>query len=545
MSLVGKVGRRRPRARIAMFVVYLLLSLGALTTLYPFALMISTGFKGPTDQNDNKLIPTYWSEFDTKDETGQLKPESLLGKYVDDKYRGDAAMIASTRVGAEATAEEVAQYDKFLEELPLDYWMAGFQQAPNQVTSRLVVKYQEWLKNRFKDINELNEKYIEENLAFQTVVVPVEQLDKKAWTAKQDDKHKDWLIFKETLPAEFRIPVRTQWIYQQWLKGKYQGQFNQVPDELKGSATSFETLNVPQTGAMVLEFWSKGLPKRYLDYPLETLWAEFKKTGKIPAVTTNPAGVKSSIPLIDPKVTMPIAAAERADLTANEGAIKKDFSLRNYSYVVDYILLNGRTVWNTVFFCLLAILTQLTVNPLAAYALSRYPIRASGQILIFLLATMAFPAEVALIPSFLLLKDLGLLNTFAALVLPTAASGYMIFLLKGFFDSLPQELYEAGQLDGAKEVTMLTRITLPLSKPVLGYLALLAFMGAYGTFIYAFLVVQDQRMWTLMVWIYQLQSIAPKAVMMAAITMAALPTLLVFLFAQRFIMRGIVLPGER
>lgn len=545
MSLVGKVGRRRPRARIAMFVVYLLLSLGALTTLYPFALMISTGFKGPTDQNDNKLIPTYWSEFDTKDETGQLKPESLLGKYVDDKYRGDAAMIASTRVGAEATADEVAQYKKFLEELPLDYWMAGFQQAPNQVTSRLVVKYQEWLKNRFKDINELNEKYIEENLAFQTVVVPVEQLDKKAWTAKQDEKYKDWLVFKETLPTEFRIPVRTQWIYQQWLKGKYQGQFNQVPDELKGSATSFETLNVPQTGAMVLEFWSKGLPKRYLDFPLENLWVEFKKTGKLPAVTTNPAGVKSSIPIIDAKVTMPMAAAERADLTANEGAIKKDFSLRNYSYVVDYILLNGRTVWNTVFFCLLAILTQLTVNPLAAYALSRYPIRASGQILIFLLATMAFPAEVALIPSFLLLKDLGLLNTFAALVLPTAASGYMIFLLKGFFDSLPQELYEAGQLDGAKEVTMLTRITLPLSKPVLGYLALLAFMGAYGTFIYAFLVVQDQRMWTLMVWIYQLQSIAPKAVMMAAITMAALPTLLVFLFAQRFIMRGIVLPGER
>lgn len=242
---------------------------------------------------------------------------------------------------------------------------------------------------------------------------------------------------------------------------------------------------------------------------------------------------------------MPIAAYERDTLLKTESAVKRDFTLRNYSYVVDYILLNGRTVWNTVLFCLLAILTQLIVNPLAAYALSRYPIRASGRILIFLLATMAFPAEVALIPSFLLLKDLGLLNTFAALVLPTAASGYMIFLLKGFFDSLPQELYEAGQLDGAKEFTMLRKITLPLSRPVLGYLALIAFMGAYGTFIYAFLVVQDQRMWTLMVWIYQLQSIAPKAVMMAAITLAALPTLIVFLLAQRVIMRGIVLPGER
>ncbi|MFQ3668692.1 MAG: ABC transporter permease subunit, partial [Fimbriimonadaceae bacterium] len=164
---------------------------------------------------------------------------------------------------------------------------------------------------------------------------------------------------------------------------------------------------------------------------------------------------------------------------------------------------------------------------------------------IFLLATMAFPAEVAMIPSFLLLKDLGLLNTFAALVLPTAASGYMIFLLKGFFDSLPQELFEAGQLDGAREVTMMTRIALPLSKPVLGYLALTAFMGAYGAFMYAFLVCQDQRIWTLMVWIYQLQLVAPRSVVMAALTLAAIPTLIVFLSAQRVIMRGIVLPGER
>jgi multiple sugar transport system permease protein len=158
---------------------------------------------------------------------------------------------------------------------------------------------------------------------------------------------------------------------------------------------------------------------------------------------------------------------------------------------------------------------------------------------------MAFPAEVAMIPSFLLLKDLGLLNTFAALVLPTAASGYMIFLLKGFFDSLPPELFESGQIDGARESTMMLRIALPLTRPVLGYLSLIAFMGAYSAFLYAFLVAQDQRIWTLMVFIYQLQNTAPKAVVMAALTLAAIPTVLVFLFAQKAIMRGIILPGEK
>jgi multiple sugar transport system permease protein len=158
---------------------------------------------------------------------------------------------------------------------------------------------------------------------------------------------------------------------------------------------------------------------------------------------------------------------------------------------------------------------------------------------------MAFPAEVAMIPSFLLLKNLGLLNTFAALVLPTAANGYMIFLLKGFFESLPREVFESGQIDGASEWRMMFRLALPLSKPVLGYLGLLAFMGAYGAFLYAFLVAQDRDVWTLMVFIYQLQQIAPKSVMMAAVTLAAVPTIVVFLLAQRVIMRGIVLPGER
>lgn len=526
-----------------MVVLYTILCLGALTTLYPFVLMISTGFKGPTDQNDNKLIPTYWSEIETKDEKGVLKPESLLGKYIDDKYRGDASMVASSRLGADAKPDEIEAYGKFLQKLPLDYWMAGFQQAPNQVTSRLVIRYQSWLKEKYEDITALNEAYIEENTAFQTIVVPAEQLDRKAWRPKNDRKYKEWLEFKATLPAEFRVPVRTQWIYQQWVKAKYQGQWPLVPDGVKGKATKFDELQLPIGGPFYQEFLTKGQRPTYKSISLEDIWNQFLATGKVDSAPFSNLDPRWRHPNLLRQ--FPIAAYERDTLLKTESAVKRDFTLRNYSYVVDYILLNGRTVWNTVLFCLLAILTQLIVNPLAAYALSRYPIRASGRILIFLLATMAFPAEVALIPSFLLLKDLGMLNTFAALVLPTAASGYMIFLLKGFFDSLPLELYEAGQLDGAKEFTMLRKITLPLSRPVLGYLALLAFMGAYGTFIYAFLVVQDQRMWTLMVWIYQLQSIAPKAVMMAAITLAALPTLIVFLFAQRVIMRGIVLPGER
>jgi len=562
MSLVGRVGRKRFRARFALLIVYSLLCIGAVTTLYPFAVMISTGFKGPTDQNDNVLVPTYFKKVDGKDEkTGLTDDKTLYGKYLADKYANDAVMIASTRVGASATPEEVAKYEKFLSQLPVDYWSAGFKIGASQVTSRLAKRYRDWLQQKYGSIDALNKAYIEENVGFQTVVPPIELLEKPSWSQPTTRKYAEWREFKETLPAEFRIPIRETRLFQEFLRTKYQNQFASVPPEIAGKATKFEEITLPQMMASraggqpgtlppaekpnpdMVGFLAKGLPSRYANGAAEFFWTKDWATS---AGKLSDAAKSLGFHVIYYGVEqLPIEAFERQWVHDHLSEIRGEFATRNYAYVVQYIALNGRALWNTAIFCALAILTQLIVNPLAAYALSRYPIRASGKILIFLLATMAFPAEVAMIPGFLLLKQLHLLNTFAALVLPGAASGYMIFLLKGFFDSLPQELFEAGQLDGAKEVTMMTRIALPLSKPVLGYLALLAFMAAYGAFLYAFLVVQDQHMWTLMVWIYQLQNTAPKAVVMAALTLAAIPTLFVFLIAQRTIMKGIVLPSER
>jgi len=506
MALVGRVGKRRWRARVAMVSLYAILILGALTTLYPFVLMVSTGLKGATDQNDSHVIPAYLQD----------DPE-LLAKYVNDKYAGDAAAIAGSRTGATADGAVMRRYQELLHVLPPDQWVAGFRTAPTGVTGRLQTRYQQWLRKRFaNNLDALNRSYVEEAVGFQTVLPPAELYDRKSWREPTTEKFRDWIRFKQTLPLEFRIPVRPTRIYQEWMRARYQNRFEQVPTALAGTATTFETLTIAPSE--VNAFRREALPERYQVADAERSW------GREP---------------------MPIEADERTYVSAHGAEIRREFAGRNFAFVLDYVLLNGRAVLNTVIFCSLAILTQLIVNPLAAYGLSRYPVRASGAILIFLLATMAFPAEVAMIPSFLLLKDLGLLNTFAALVLPTAASGYMIFLLKGFFDSLPPELFEAGSLDGAKEWTMLFRIALPLSRPVMGYLALLAFMGAYSSFIYAFLVAQDQRIWTLMVWIYQLQNSAPRAVMMAALSLAALPTLLVFLAAQRAVTQGIVLPDDR
>jgi ABC-type glycerol-3-phosphate transport system permease component len=246
-------------------------------------------------------------------------------------------------------------------------------------------------------------------------------------------------------------------------------------------------------------------------------------------------------------IDLPVPEADYVHFLENSGAFFWKFVTFNTSQVVEYMATKGRAFLNTLLLVALTVLATLTINPLAAYALSRFQMRATNKILIFLLATMAFPAEVAMIPSFLLLRDLGLLNTFGALILPGLANGFSIFLLKGFFDSLPRELYEAAAIDGAREMRIFTTITLPLSRPILAVTALDAFIGAYSGFMWAFLSCQDPKMWTVMVWLYQFQQnmAGSPYMVMAALLLASLPTLLVFLFCQKIILRGIIIPSMK
>ena len=313
-------------------------------------------------------------------------------------------------------------------------------------------------------------------------------------------------------------------------------------------------------------------------------------------------GVETISPL-----RMPTEQADYHELINHTGRYRWEFFRRNYLLVFDYILLHGNGIKNTIIFCLLMVGTQLLVNPLAAYALSRYKPPSTYKILLFCMATMAFPAEVTMIPAFLLLKrfplwpllvgavtafgiiyalakiaprvpewirgvagiGLGvatgylvvprimvamgyapagtLLNSFTALVWPAMANGFFIFLLKGFFDSLPQELYEAADIDGAGEFTKFWTITMSLSKPILAVIALSAFTGAYSAFMQALIIIPDQEMWTIMVWIFQLNARYStfQPVVYASLVIAAVPTLLVFVFCQNIIIRGIVVPIDK
>ena len=229
---------------------------------------------------------------------------------------------------------------------------------------------------------------------------------------------------------------------------------------------------------------------------------------------------------------------------------RRDFflgALDNYRLVGQYLFMRGRAFVNTVLLVLLSVVASLIVNPLAAYALSRFKMKGTEKVILFLLATMAFPSAVTAIPGFLLIRDLGLLNTLAALVLPTVASGMSIFILKGFFDALPRELYEAAAIDGAGEWTVFSKITLPMTTPILAVNALNHFIAAYNSWEWAFLVCQKESQWTIAVWMYQMsQEMAGQPwCVMAGFVLVSVPTALVFLLCQKVILRGIVLPSMK
>ena len=373
---------------------------------------------------------------------------------------------------------------------------------------------------------------------------------------------RDWELFvRETLATHWlRVTPGATPMYQAFLRAKHGAidSLNRNYDTAYKAFADIPMLSTPPATGMAASDWEAFLagwrdPDSGLTYKLpidhlrvtgpEFAFRDFLKAkyGDLAGINAALGSAYTSLQ----QIQTPQRDMHDQWFLNHKGFLKWEFVTRNYKTVADYLLLHGRGVINTVIYCSLAVLLALLVNPLAAYAMSRYRMPSSYKILLFLMCTMAFPPMVTQIPNFLMLRRLGLLNTFAALILPGLANGYAIFLLKGFFDSQPRELYESAQLDGASEWTIFWQITMSLSKPILAVIALQAFTLAYSNFMFAFVVCQDEKMWTIMVWLYQLQQRSGQAVMYASLIIAAIPTFLIFLFCQNIIMRGIVVPAEK
>lgn len=225
----------------------------------------------------------------------------------------------------------------------------------------------------------------------------------------------------------------------------------------------------------------------------------------------------------------------------------KSFTPGNYSHAWEVMDLSTLLL-NTLYYAFGALAFQLVLDVAAAYSLSRLRPVFGKAILGMMLATLMIPATVLVVPQYLTVLDVplvqrNLLNSPWAIWLPSVTNAFNIFLLKRFFDSIPQELLDAAAMDGASPMRVLWSIVLPISRPVLGVVSIFAVVGIWKDFLWPMLTLPDPSRQTLNVGIYSLSNGVPVNVLIAALTIASIPTLLLFLVFQRNIMSGLTAGG--
>ncbi|MBI4027230.1 MAG: carbohydrate ABC transporter permease [Verrucomicrobia bacterium] len=637
MPIINNIELKTARGRLAIGLLYFILTLGGISMVYPFLLMLSISVSNEADNKTTRFWPSYLTDTD-----------ALFKKYVATKYSGFQRYLGARHLNRHYLGNYYrfedfgspqvhittirANPDGSHAEVPVNLsepeqlrrardWHAFLATLPSTHVTRsceawLVDRYRDWLKERFRNnLAALRETYGETATHWTQIDLPFHDPYRREWQPGTDAKSREWSEFWKAQPLSFRLPVRMDGVYQDFLKQRMgavetinalaQTQYRSLTEVRLGRTVPAN----PRLGAWWIEFVRKRIPHPFLDVSAATAsfhaWLDQKYHGDLQRlnqqygaayrtfhevpfenrkperagadsdwsqfITTAIAAHEVRLDTVETRwsdwlrmtyhddlarvnqlhglaarafdeVRLPFAEGDRLFVEQQTKRLRVRYLFGNYATVLAHLLVHGRAFWNTAALCLAMVLAQLTVNPFCAYALSRFPLSYKYKILLFLIATMTFPAEVLMIPNFLLLKQLRLLDTYAALILPGLVSGYYIFLMKGFFDSLPRELFEAAEIEGAGELRMFFQIAYPLSKPIFAVKALGAFMAAYGGFMWAFLVCQDPDMWTVMVHLYQFQIEQPPHLVMAALTLASIPTLLVFLFCQRIILRGIVLP---
>ncbi len=205
----------------------------------------------------------------------------------------------------------------------------------------------------------------------------------------------------------------------------------------------------------------------------------------------------------------------------------------------------ARFYLNSLFVSTCVTAGQVTTSALAAYAFARLEFPARDKIFFGYLATMMVPGAVTMIPVFILLRYLGWIDTYKAVILPGIFTAYGTFLLRQFFLTLPKDLEDAAKIDGCSYFGIFWRIILPLSKPALATLTTFTFMGSWLNFMWPLIVLNTHNLFTLPVGLSYFQSLhnTDWALLMAGSLMMILPILIVFLINQRYFVEGIKLTG--
>jgi len=220
-------------------------------------------------------------------------------------------------------------------------------------------------------------------------------------------------------------------------------------------------------------------------------------------------------------------------------------TLDNYQRLFDRLDF-PRFFFNSVVVAAAVTIGNLIFAPMLGWALAKLRWRGKGFVMGLVLATLMLPAGATLIPLFILMSSLGLVNTYPGLILPFVAGPLGVFLTRQYFLGIPDELIEAARIDGASEGRIFWQLAMPLAAPILATLGILTFLGSWNSFIYPLVMSQEPDMYTLPVALATFatgQFQADHGMLMAGSVVLVVPVLIVFVLMQRWITEGIATTG--
>jgi len=222
--------------------------------------------------------------------------------------------------------------------------------------------------------------------------------------------------------------------------------------------------------------------------------------------------------------------------------IPDEFTLTQYQKLFERLSITSN-FFNSLFLSVLVTVISLTFNSLAGYAFAKYKFSGKEKLFNVLLSSMIIPSQVTMLPLFLMLKSMGFINTYMAIIIPGLANIFGIFLIRQFCLSIPDSLIEAARIDGANDFYIYIKIILPLLTPVLATLAIFTFLGTWNDFLWPLIVLTDDSMYTLPVALSNLMLEHSKdpELMMAGSLITVLPVIIVFLALQKYYIKGIMM----
>ncbi|WP_432357278.1 carbohydrate ABC transporter permease [Sporosarcina sp. UB5] len=207
----------------------------------------------------------------------------------------------------------------------------------------------------------------------------------------------------------------------------------------------------------------------------------------------------------------------------------------------------GKWFFNSIYIAVVVTIGILLIDSMAGYVLAKKKFPGRNLIFWIIISTMMIPGQVTLVPMFIMVGNLGLMDTHWALILPDLSMVFGVFLMRQFMYSIPDELLEAARMDGASEWRTFWTVVLPLAKPGLAALGIFTFMNVWNSFLWPIIVLNTAKLYTLPVGLKTLQdaNLASFKLLMSGAAVAAIPMIIVFILFQRYFIQGLTLGGVK